>query len=329
MKKGLKIFGISLLALGGVYLAGPRPTFPAPSFEQIKPAFQLSDVEQYVKNKEAQVALRPDNEARIVWADSTRQTEYSVVYLHGFSATQEEGNPLHRDFAARYGCNLYLSRLPMHGETNPDAFEKMSPAALIDGAKEAIAIGKVLGKKVIIIGCSTGGTLGVLLAKNDPDITALMLYSPNIDIADPAANLLTMPWGQQIAEAVSGGKYHKWQGEPGVDQYWSTSYRIEGLSAVQSLVETTMTPENFKAVTQPVFMGYYYKDEEHQDAVVSVAAMHPFFDQISTPANLKRKVAFPNADHHVVCGRLVSKDIAGVEAESYKYAEEVLGLKPL
>jgi pimeloyl-ACP methyl ester carboxylesterase len=327
MKKAFKIIGIILLALVGIYFVGPRPTYPAPTLDTIKPAFDLSNVEAFVKNREAQVALRPDNEARVIYADSVRQTEYSVVYLHGFSATQEEGNPLHRNFAKRYGCNLYLSRMPKHGETNPDAFEQMTPTLFMDGAKEAIAIGKVLGKKVILIGCSTGATAALFLAKNDPDIAALMLYSPNIDIANPAADLLTGPWGQEIAEVVSGGKYHVWTGDPGVEDYWSTSYRIEGLSAVQALVEETMKPEVFKAVTQPVFMGYYYKDEEHQDEVVSVAAMHPFFEQLGTPAHLKRKVAFPNAAAHVICGRLATKDLATVEAESYKYAEEVLGLK--
>ena len=35
----------------------------------------------------------------------------SVVYLHGFSASQEEGDPVHYDFAQKFGCNLFLAAL--------------------------------------------------------------------------------------------------------------------------------------------------------------------------------------------------------------------------
>lgn len=37
--------------------------------------------------------LRPDNEARVVWADSIRRTP-CVVFLHGFSASRREGDPV-------------------------------------------------------------------------------------------------------------------------------------------------------------------------------------------------------------------------------------------
>jgi pimeloyl-ACP methyl ester carboxylesterase len=329
MKKFFRILGILLLVLGVVYAIGPRPKFEKTQPSIATFAVPLGQLDSYVAAKEQLAKLKPDNQARIVWADSVRQTEYALVYLHGFSATQEEGNPLHRDMAKRYGANLYLARMPMHGEVNPDAFEHMSPKALIEGAQEAIAIGKVLGKKVIVIGCSTGGTLGLYLAQNDPNIHALMLYSPNIDIADPASELLTAPWGQQLAKAVSGGMYHKWEADTAQQAYWSTSYRIEGLAAVKALVETTMVPATFAAVKQPVFMGYYFKDADHQDPVVSVDAMHTCFDQLGTPANQKRKVAFPDVAAHVICGRLFSKDIPSVEAQSYAWAEEILGLKPV
>ncbi len=43
------------------------------------------------------------------------KTEYSLVYLHGFSASQAEGDPVHRNIAKLFGCNLYLSRLAEHG----------------------------------------------------------------------------------------------------------------------------------------------------------------------------------------------------------------------
>ena len=74
-------------------------------------------LEQYVQKEEAAHKLKPDNEARILWANDSlkNKTEYSLVYLHGFTASQGEGDPVHRDMAKKFGCNLYLSRLAEHG----------------------------------------------------------------------------------------------------------------------------------------------------------------------------------------------------------------------
>ena len=72
-----------------------------------------------------------------------------------------------------------------------------------------------------------------------------------------------------------------------------------------------MTPEQFQKVKQPVFMGYYYKDEEHQDKVVSVPAMLAMFDELGTPADKKQKMAFPNAGEHVIASHFTSGDLDG------------------
>ena len=56
---------------------------------------------------------------------------------------------------------------------------------LWNSAKEAYAIGKQLGKKVIIMATSTGGTLALKLAAEYPEIAGLILLSPNIAINDP------------------------------------------------------------------------------------------------------------------------------------------------
>ena len=74
-------------------------------------------LEKYISDNERQHKLKPDNEARIIWVnDSTKQkTDYAIVYLHGFSASQEEGDPVHYQFAQNFGCNLFLHRFEDHG----------------------------------------------------------------------------------------------------------------------------------------------------------------------------------------------------------------------
>ncbi|MFZ8461094.1 alpha/beta hydrolase, partial [Staphylococcus aureus] len=83
--------------------------------------------------------IKENNEARIVWANDTlkQKTNYAIVYLHGFSASQEEGNPVHRNIAKQFGCNLYLARLAEHGIDTVDALFNYTADRLWESAKEA------------------------------------------------------------------------------------------------------------------------------------------------------------------------------------------------
>jgi hypothetical protein len=89
-----------------------------------------------------------------------------------------------------------------------------------------------------------------------------------------------------------------------------------------------MVPETFARVKQPVLLLYYYKDSTHQDNVVRVDAMLQMFDQLGTPAALKRKQAMPNAGNHVLASHLTSHDLAGVQNAIALFMEEVLQLHP-
>ena len=141
-------------------------------------------LEKYIADNEATHKVKADNEARIIWLnDSTKEkTEYAVVYLHGFSASQGEGNPVHKEFAKKFGCNLYLSRLADHGVDTTVPLANFSAERLWNSALEAFAIGKQIGKKVILMSTSTGGTLALKLCAEYPEIAASIMLSPNIEI---------------------------------------------------------------------------------------------------------------------------------------------------
>lgn len=329
MQKFIKIVkwtGIALsllfVILAAIYLMGPVPkaekvdNYPLP----IPDAFPEAD---------RPVGLKNNNEARIIWVDSVgKQTEYSIVYLHGFSASPMEADPIHRNISAAYGCNLYLARMKGHGINNVDAFEKLSPKDMVQSAKEAVAIGKKIGKKVILMSCSTGGTLALYLSANDPDIIANILFSPNIALADPNSSVLSGPWGLQLARLFIGGKYREWKPEnDSVAQYWTTKYRVEGIIALKQLLNMTMKDEIFSKVKQPVFMAYYYKNEKEQDQTVSVAAMLSMFEKLGTPADKKVKKAFPDAGVHVICSKWQSKDLKNLENAVKEFMENTIGLK--
>lgn len=223
-----------------IIFLGPRPDYS--DFDgKIEPMnIDLVKLDEKIAAKDKGVQhLKPNNESRLIWADSIRKTPYSVVYLHGFSASPMEGFPTHENFAKRYGCNLYIPRLAGHGLDDPESFVHLQPKDLIESAKEAIAIGKLIGEKVILMSCSTGSTLSIYLtAQNTGDVAALIMYSPNIDLKNATSEVLTLPWGLQMACAIAG-KYWHTHHQPGSEaaKYTTNIYRTEGLLCLKTLIE--------------------------------------------------------------------------------------------
>ncbi len=334
MKLFLVIFGLFVAVLIVGYLLGPsvHPDAIKNEIGVINGNFsrpELVKLEQHIAESEGQENLRPDNEARIVWADSLHKvkTPYSIVYLPGFTASWAEGDPIHKQIAKHFGCNLYLARTHEHGLNSPDAFKNLTPLNYAGSAEDALTIGKALGEKVIVMGTSAGGMLALYLAAHHPEIDGLILYSPCIAVANPALKLATGPWGKQILDQVFNGEYvvnTHYKG--GRTKYWLPQYHTNGLITLQTMLEELMTPEQFQKVKQPVFMGYYYKDEEHQDKVVSVPAMLEMFDELGTPASQKQKVDFPNAGEHVIASHFTSGDLQGVYQATEKFMTTVLKL---
>jgi esterase/lipase len=286
----------------------------------------INTLDAYITSMEAPYKIKNNNQAKIIWADSSKtQTDYAIVYLHGFSASQMEGDPVHQNIAKQFHCNLYLARLAEHGIDTTEDLMNLTAEKYWESAKLAYSIGKQIGKKVILMGTSTGGTLALQLAANYPEIAGLILYSPNIEIFDPSAPLLNNPWGLQIGRAVLKSNYvdikYKDSAYP---KYWNSHYRIEAVVALQNLLEATMTEATFKKIHQPTLALYYYKDEAHQDNVVKVKAIQKMMQQIATPANLKMEMAIPNAGNHVIASPIVSNDIVSVEKATAKFMKEVI-----
>lgn len=306
-----------------IIFIGPSPQKPKLNPDLPVINVELNQLDNYVKGKEALHKLKPDNEARIVWAnDSLKQkTKYAIVYLHGFSSCQEEGNPTHREIAETFGCNLYLSRLAGHGIDTVDALANFTVDALWESAKEALAIGKLLGDSVILMGTSTGGTVNLILATKYDFIKAIINYSPNIQINNPSAWLLNNPWGLQIARIVTNNTNVIINGESEAFQkYWFTNYRLEAATELEELIEQTMNEETFKQVKIPSLTLYYYKDEKNQDKVVMVEPIIQMHQMLGTPTSQKVLKPVPNAGDHVLSSPIKSKDIKTV----YNYTSEFL-----
>lgn len=315
-----------------LYLLGPEPPKSSLGLELPGITSELVLLEQQITRKEQSEPVKPDNEARIVWANDTLKTRtpWSLLYLHGFSASWYEGFPVNADFAREFGCNAYFARLYGHGVEADDALLEMTPDNLWESAKEALMIARRLGNKVLIMSSSSGSTLALKLAAEFPEyVDGLILYSPNVKINSAAAFLLSKPWGLQIARMVYKGKYRITNEDFNSKDcsYWHCKYRLEAVVYLQQLVEQTMQRDLFKRITCPVFLGYYFRDKDHQDDVIRVDAARTMFQNLGTPVQLKREIAFPDAETHVIACELFSKAVDDVRAATFNFATDVLKMK--
>lgn len=314
-----------------IYSVGPKPARPRFETPAINLPTSLTELEKQITDSETEVrGIKPDNEARIVWADTSKRekTKIAFLYLHGFSASQAEGDPVHKNIAKKYNANLYLSRLSEHGiEQGDSTMIYLTADTYVASAEKALQIAKKLGDEVVVIGTSTGGAITLFLASHHPEIKTIVLYSPCVKLYDKTTMILDKHWGLQIARKFSGGLVIRYDPESESHaNYWQLHYRIEALVALQNLISNTMKPEVFSNIKCPVFLAYYYKNEDEQDNTVSVPAMLKMFDELGTPATLKRKMAFPEAGAHVISSYIRSKDWQGVERETENFLNEIVKL---
>lgn len=288
---------------------------------------EIAKLDSYIAAKEAKImGIRPNNEAEIMWADGfqNKKTAIAFVYLHGFGASHREGEPVLKMLSAKYNANIFLSRLEEHGIDRENSFEFLTPENYMASAKQALEIGKILGEKVILVSTSTGGTLSLKLASEDPSISGLILYSPFVDLYNPAMSGIILPGGKEKFKASIGGDIQKQNRPVEEAKYWSTNYHINGYVSLITMLKQNMIKTTFENITCPVFLGYYYKNEKEQDQVVSVSAMLKMYDSLGTPNLEKTKIAFPESGNHVIACDLRSKDWLGVYEATVTFMDQTL-----
>lgn len=271
---------------------------------------RLSELEEYVRESEDRVDdLIPEARARIVWAgDRKRKTSCSLVYLHGFRATHQEGDPTHFRVARSMGYNLYLSRHEGHGRRQDLPFQQLVTDDLTRSARKAIEIGLRLGERVILMGTSTGGSMALWLAglpEYRDRIQALVLYAPLINFYG-WPSLLKHSLPRNLLRLVPGPR-HRLRADPGSEKeslIWYSEYALQGVLALGSFIQKQMTRGNFQRVSCPVFTGYY-----EGDRVVSVPAMRKMHRQLGTAPGRRVLLNFPAAGTHVICSGLLSGSV--------------------
>jgi alpha-beta hydrolase superfamily lysophospholipase len=298
---------LALVLAAGAALAlafGPREVVEGPgAFDA--PALP-DDLDAWLAAREAAVPdLRPGAEARIVWAGRTgERTPLSIVYLHGFSASPEEIRPVPDLVAEALGANLHFARLTGHGRDGAAMAEATADHWIADVA-EALAIGRRIGERVVVIGTSTGGTLAKLAA-HDPALSdrlaGIVFVAPNFAINNPAAPLLTLPWARAWLPAVMGEERGFAPRNDEHAAHWTIRYPTVAVLPVAALVAHVRGLDPARAGVPALFLW-----SEH-DRVVSPAAVARVARGWGGPAVLRPVTVGPGDDpsSHVIAGDILS-----------------------
>jgi esterase/lipase len=311
------------LAMG--YASGPRYTIGPARTPVALPPGPPEVLERYLAERELAVGdVIPGAEKTIIWATPARQqTPLSVVYLHGYSATRQETAPLSDDLARALGANLFYTRLSGHGRA-PAAMGEITGTDWLQDAEEALAIGRRIGQRVIVVGTSTGGTLGTWLALQPASeaMAALVLVSPNFGPKNALSEVLTGPWGPQLLRLLQGDEYTWTPLNAEQARYWTWRYPSKALLPMMAVV-TQVRDAPLEQVQVPTLVIYSPNDQ-----VVNPTRTERAFARFGTATKaLQPVLTSEDPDHHVLAGRILApNDTAMIGAYIRRFLTGVLGL---
>ena len=305
MKKFAKYTAMLVVLVAIVFALGPRPDTSAQiNFE---PASIDKSLDLYLQENEGKIANLIDGaEKEIIWADPTAksQTDISLVYIHGFSATKHETRPVTDQIAEALGANIYYARLTGHGRDG-DAMAEASFQAWANDFAEAIAIGEKLGKKIIVLSASTGGTLttwGLAQQELANKIAGVVLISPNFELHAISTWLANIPWAETILPAVAG-KERSW--EPHNEEHgkwWTTSYPSKAIFPMTAMLKALKSIDKAN-ITTPAFFIY-----APEDKVIIAEEAAKVASQWGGPTKVLKIEETSDPHKHVIAGDILSPE---------------------
>lgn len=294
MKRSLQIAIAIVAVLGGV-AAVTTPSQLTYEPAQTEPRIPAQDLADNVV---------PGTEKRVLWAGDEQRTEWSVIYVHGFSATRQEIAPVAERVARELNANLFETRLFGHGLAE-DALEDVSAEAWLDDMAEALSAGAAIGEKVVVIATSTGATLATALHSHPlmQHVDSFVFLAPNYGLPDEGARRATGPAGELLMRLVAGESYSWEPANEAQGLYWATTY------PTSSLVEMLRLMDRVDARLPLVSPQRWLVIYSELDNVVSPQAIRNTLQQVS--ARDMQTVLVDTSDelsHHVFTGDIMAPD---------------------
>lgn len=163
---------LTLIPLQGEGIARPLPTAgPAPSYKEAMAAVEAVGAEEDT--------LPLDPRCKSTLLTHGAKTAQVVIFIHGLTNCPYQAN----EFAAELfelGYNVYLPRLPGHGEDDPMtlALASITAEQVVETIEGSIHLSRGLGDEVIVSGLSAGGVLTVWAAQYRSDVAHTVAMAP-------------------------------------------------------------------------------------------------------------------------------------------------------
>ena len=303
MRRAALALAVLAALLAGAWALGPRePVALAARFDT---PLSAATVTAWLAGREARYPdIEPGAAKRVVWAGTPGEKRpLALVYIHGFSASAEELRPVPDEVARALGANLFFTRLTGHGRS-AQALAGPSVADWMADVAEAVAVGRAIGDRVIVMATSTGATFTALAARQGAldGVAGLVLTSPNFRINDPAAGLLTWPWARRFVPLVAGATRGFTPSSAAVAAHWTESYPTVALLPMAAAVQAARAAD-YAAVTLPALFAFSLADAVVDEReTVRVAA------RWGGPVTLFEVAPGPGIDPgaHVIAGDILS-----------------------
>jgi len=247
-------------------------------------------------------ALRPGTEKKVSWAQGNGiKSKTSIVFIHGFSASRVEIDPVVDLIAAELNANVYFTRLRGHGQDGR-ALAEVTYEQLLDDTIEAIEIGKSIGDDVVLMGCSTGCSLIHIALGQDHDIKAAIYISPNFGPKPIKGQALRIP-GAKFLVPLIFGQEHTFVAKN--DEYatcWTTKYPTKALFTIKTTVLASHQVDH-QAIKVPIMM--WFSDE---DKVVNAKWTRKIASMMGDNVTLHNPSLTDQDDssHHGIIGDILS-----------------------
>jgi esterase/lipase len=295
----MKVWTKILLVISVLLVAGLIATTP-PELAYNPPGRDDPDLQAYLL--EPATGLVPGTEKRLVWHDGEQRTEWSVVALHGYSASRQETAPLAVTVANHLGANLFETRFTAHGMKH-DGLVAVRAEDWLDDVADALTVGHLIGDKIVVLAVSNGATLAVSMLDHPlmQAVDTIVMLSPNFSPADPKAMWITRPGGPLFLRLISG-ETRTWEAHNEQQAlYWTTSYPTRTLIQVMRTVNRAL--RKIATTAAPRVLMFYSAD----DQVISIPALLSAFDTIQSPQKELVPVLETGAPSaHILAGDIIS-----------------------
>ena len=279
-----------------------------------------ADPRAWLTDREA--GIRPEVASYLQWAGQPGEAkDLAILYVHGFSASPAELRPLPEQVAQALGANLLAIRLTGHGGTGADLAAARAQDWWRDLA-QGLAAARQMGRRVVVIGMSTGATLAALAAR-EPHLGGMMegvvLISPNFRLWARGDWLLDLPLARQIVR-LTGDPERCFATRNDLHRArWTSCYPLSATLAVGALLRQARRG-GFGAARAPAL--FIWSDG---DRIVDHAASARVAEQWSSATVLKVAPGpgdDPNA--HVIAGEGVEAVVSSVVEDFMIQAQAIL-----